>query len=143
MTRNYPDAPRVGIGIVVLRGDQVLLVKRGHPPAQGAWSLPGGSQELGETAEAAARRELYEETGLVVASLTLVGHVDSIHRDADGRIEYHYTILDFAAHDFSGEACAGDDVTAIAWAEDFDAYALWPEVRRIIAAARLIVRSAT
>jgi 8-oxo-dGTP diphosphatase len=138
MTRRYPDAPRVGIGIVVLRGDAVLLVRRGQAPALGAWSLPGGGQELGETAEAAARRELFEETGLVVGKLWLAGAVDSIHRDADGRVEYHYTILDFAADYQSGEARAGGDVTAVAWVDEcaFDTYDLWDEARRIIRLAR-------
>jgi 8-oxo-dGTP diphosphatase len=138
MTRRYPDAPRVGIGIVVLRGDAVLLVRRGQAPALGAWSLPGGGQELGETAEAAARRELFEETGLVVGQLWLAGAVDSIHRDADGRVEYHYTILDFAADYQSGEARAGGDVTAVAWVDEgaFDSYNLWDEARRIIRLAR-------
>ena len=139
MSREYPDAPRVGVGIVVLRGEQVLLVRRGRPPALGAWSLPGGGQELGETAETTARRELLEETGLEVGSLALAGHVDSIHRDAAGRIRFHYTILDFAARYIGGEARAGGDVTDIAWVSerDFDAYELWSEARRIIAAARL------
>jgi ADP-ribose pyrophosphatase YjhB (NUDIX family) len=84
----YPSHPQVGIGIVLLRGDEVLLVRRGRPPASGAWSLPGGRQELGETAEACARRELLEETGVTAGPLTLIGYVDSIHRDAAGRIEY-------------------------------------------------------
>ncbi|MCW8306142.1 NUDIX hydrolase [Acidiphilium sp. PA] len=138
MSRRYPDAPRVGIGIVVLRGEAVLLVRRGQPPAQGAWSLPGGGQELGETAEAAARRELFEETGLTVGALWLAGAVDSIHRDAEGRIEYHYTILDFAADYQGGEARPGGDVSAVAWVAEaeFDAYELWAEARRIIALAR-------
>ncbi|SIR15998.1 MULTISPECIES: NUDIX hydrolase [Acidiphilium] len=138
MSRRYPDAPRVGIGIVVLRGEAVLLVRRGQPPAQGAWSLPGGGQELGETAEAAARRELFEETGLTVGALWLAGAVDSIHRDTEGRIEYHYTILDFAADYQGGEARSGGDVSAVAWVAEteFDAYELWAEARRIIAVAR-------
>lgn len=137
MSREYPDQPRVGIGIVVLRGDAVLLVRRGRPPALGRWSLPGGGQELGETAEEAARRELREETGLEVGRLVLAGHVDSIHRDAEGRVRFHYTILDFAGRYTGGEARPSDDVTAIAWArpEEFDAYDLWDEARRIIAAA--------
>ena len=132
--RNYPTSPQVGIGIVLLRGDKVLLIKRGRPPGAGAWSLPGGKQELGETAEACARRELLEETGLTAGPLTLVAHVDSIHHDTAGRIEYHYTILDFAAHYVSGEAIAGDDVTDIAWVDpsEFAAYDLWPKAREVI-----------
>jgi ADP-ribose pyrophosphatase YjhB (NUDIX family) len=134
---SYPTAPRVGIGIVLLRGEEVLLVKRGKPPGKGAWSLPGGGQELGETAEETARRELREETGLECGPLTLIGHVDSIHYDEAGRIEYHYTILDFGARYCSGEARPGDDVTEIAWvtAQQFDDYALWEEARRIISKA--------
>jgi len=132
--RQYPSIPQFGIGIVLLRGDEVLLVRRGKPPAIGAWSLPGGRQELGETAEACARRELLEETGLQAGELRLIGHVDSIHRDAEGRIEYHYTILDFGARHIGGEAVAGDDVTELAWVREaeFDAYGLWDEARRII-----------
>ena len=132
--RTYPTAPQVGIGIVLLRGDKILLIKRGRPPGQGAWSLPGGKQELGETAEACARRELLEETGLTTGPLTFIAHVDSIHHDAAGRIEYHYTILDFAARYISGDATAGDDVTDIAWArpDEFDAYNLWPAAREVI-----------
>ncbi|MCB5943266.1 NUDIX hydrolase [Acidocella sp. KAb 2-4] len=133
----YPTRPQVGIGVVLLRGDEVLLVRRGKPPAMGAWALPGGSQELGETAEDAARRELREETGLACGPLVLAGHVDSIHHDPHGRIQFHYTILDFAARYTGGEAKAGDDVTETAWArpEEFDDYALWDEARRIIRAA--------
>jgi ADP-ribose pyrophosphatase YjhB (NUDIX family) len=138
MSRRYPDAPRVGIGIVVLRGDEVLLIRRGQPPALGAWSLPGGGQELGETAEAAARRELFEETGLEVGPLRLAGIADSIHRDGAGRVEYHYTIIDFAAAYAGGEARAGGDIAELAWVNtrDFDAYALWDEIVRIIDLAR-------
>ncbi len=140
MSREYPARPLVGIGIVVLRDDAVLLVRRGRPPAEGAWSLPGGAQELGETAEAAARRELAEETGLSVGPLRLAAHVDSIHRDADGRVQYHYTILDFAARYAGGTARAGGDVAAVAWAafDRFDEFDLWDEARRVIGLARLL-----
>jgi len=135
--RQYPTAPRVGIGIVLRRGDFFLLIKRGKPPGVGLWSLPGGAQELGETAEACARRELLEETGLACDDLTLVGHADSIHRDAAGAIEYHYTILDFTAAYIDGDAVAGDDVSDVVWArlEDFEAYGLSEDARRIIVKA--------
>ncbi|WP_244876872.1 NUDIX hydrolase [Acidocella facilis] len=137
----YPSAPKIGIGIVLIKGDEVLLVKRGKPPGAGLWSLPGGKQELGETAEETARRELFEETGLRCGPLVLAGHVDSIHRDAAGEIEFHYTILDFAARYEGGEAKAQDDVLEVAWAtrDEFDRYGLWSEARRIIEAAFRLV----
>lgn len=130
----YPERPQVGIGVILLRGEEVLLIRRGKAPELGAWALPGGSQELGETTEAAARRELLEETGLECGSLIFVGAADSIHHDAEGRILYHYTILDFAARYSGGDAKPGDDATDIAWVrvEEFDAYNLWHEARRVI-----------
>ncbi len=139
--REYPLRPMVAIGIAVLRPDAVLLVRRGRAPSLGQWSLPGGAQELGETVEAAARRELREETGLAIGPLTLVAHVDSIHRDIDGRVRFHYTILDFAALWIGGDPVAGDDVSALVWAP-FDAladHALWPEAVRIIELARALL----
>ncbi|MBU6448119.1 MAG: NUDIX hydrolase [Rhodospirillales bacterium] len=138
---SYPTAPKVGIGIVLIRNDEVLLVRRGKPPGAGTWSLPGGKQELGEAAEDTARRELREETGLECGELVLAGHADSIHRDVDGKIEFHYTILDFAARYVGGEAIAGDDVREVAWANraDFDHYALTPEARRMIETAFRLV----
>ena len=131
----------VGIGIVVLRPGGVLLVRRGRAPALGAWSLPGGAQELGETAEQAARRELLEETGLTVGPLLLAANVDSIHHDAEGRVQYHYTILDFAAAYAGGDARPGGDVTDIGWAafDAFEDYALWDEARRVIALSRKLL----
>jgi ADP-ribose pyrophosphatase YjhB (NUDIX family) len=137
MSREYPKQPLIGIGIIVLKGEEVLLIKRGRPPAQNQWSLPGGGQELGETAEAAARRELLEETGLEVGTLTLIAHVDSIHRDEHGFVQWHYTILDFAAVYKGGTPRAASDVLDLAWVHprDFDSYALWPEARRVIGMA--------
>ena len=136
--REYPVRPLVGIGIIVLRGDSLLLVRRGRPPAEGRWSLPGGGQELGETAEAAARRELMEETGLEVGAMRLVGHADSIHLGPDGRVQFHYTILDFAAAWREGEPVAGGDVLDALFAplNRLADYELWSEIHRVVGLAR-------
>ncbi len=142
--RTYPSRPLVGIGIAVIRGSTVLLIRRARPPAAGQWSLPGGAQKLGETAEAAARRELREETGLTVGPLHLAGHVDSIHADPAGAIEFHYTILDFCAAYARGNAQAGGDAAEIAWAEigALESYTAWPALRRIVDNSLRIVKQA-
>ena len=139
--REYPARPIVGIGIVVIKGDSVLLVRRGKPPNVGTWTLPGGAQEVGETTEQAARRELLEETGLEVETLHFAATVDNIRRDADGRIRYHYTIIDFAARWVAGEPVAATDVTEATWAklDALDEYGLWSEAHRVIAIAHRLV----
>ncbi len=144
MSREYPARPLVGIGVVLLKPGAVLLVRRAKAPNAGSWSLPGGAQELGETAEAAARRELREEAGLEAGPMQLAANVDSIHRDAEGRVQFHYTILDFAAEWVGGEPVAGDDVSAAVFAplDGLEPYALWDEAHRVIAIARRILSSA-
>jgi 8-oxo-dGTP diphosphatase len=139
--REYPTRPFVGIGIVVIKGTQVLLCRRGKPPNIGSWTLPGGAQDVGETCEAAARRELMEETGLVVGDLHFCAHVDTIRRDDDGRVRFHYTILDFAGRWVDGEPFAGSDVSEVRWVplDALEPYDLWSEAHRIIAIARRLV----
>lgn len=139
--REYPPRPIVGIGVVVLKGDSVLLVRRGKPPNLGDWTVPGGAQELGETTEETARRELMEEAGVEVGALMLAATVDTIRHDAAGRVQYHYTIIDYAARWLSGEPRAGSDATAAVWApmDRLDEYRLWSEAVRVIGIARRLV----
>ncbi len=100
------------MGVIVLRGGEVLLVRRGREPGRGRWALPGGAQRAGETVEEAGRRELREEAGLEVGALRFVGYVDAIHRDPEGRVRFHYTILDLAASWQGGAPACGDDAEA-------------------------------
>ena len=114
-SREYPEAPRVGVGAVVLKDGHVLVVQRNHPPAEGKWSIPGGLVNLGETTEAAAVREVAEECGLTVRLLGLAGVVDRVIRDPDGRIRYHYVLVDYAAVPVSGDLRPGSDAADARW----------------------------
>jgi ADP-ribose pyrophosphatase YjhB (NUDIX family) len=122
--RSYPDRPYVGVGVVVLRGDEVLLAQRGKWPRKFTWSIPGGAQEIGETVQDAALREVREETGLEIEIIGLIDVVDSIQRDESERVQFHYTLVDFVAEWRSGEAVAADDVAGLRWVR-LDALAEW------------------
>lgn len=113
--RQYPDRPIAGVGVVAVRDGRVLLVRRGQPPAEGRWSIPGGAVELGETARQAARREVREETGLELEIGEVVDVVDIISRDERGGIEYHFLLVDFRGHSPQGELTPGDDVVEARW----------------------------
>lgn len=134
MPRTYPDRPFVGVGVVVWRDDEVLLIRRAKPPRQGQWSLPGGAQKLGETVRQAAIREVREETGLEVALTRLLDAVDSISHDEAGRVQYHYTLVDFAAEWRAGEPTPGGDAAEARWVArgDLNRYELWEETVRVI-----------
>jgi ADP-ribose pyrophosphatase YjhB (NUDIX family) len=93
--RKFPDRPLVGVGAVIVDGDRVVLVKRGHEPLKGEWSLPGGAVELAETLAEAVAREVREETGLDVEVGPVVEVLDRIHRTSEGRVEYHYVLIDY------------------------------------------------
>lgn len=124
----------VGVGAVVWRDERVLLIRRGMPPRIGQWSLPGGAQQLGETLAEAVTREILEETGLMVEQLQFLTTVDLIDREPDGRVRYHYTLVDFTAEAPLGDAVAGDDAVDVAWFEipELTGLGLWSETLRII-----------
>ncbi len=138
MKRDYPQAPIVGVGIVCFRDADVLLIRRGKPPREGGWSLPGGRQKLGETVRECALRELRQETGVEAEIGPLVDVVDSMTRDGDGGLQYHYTLVDFRADWRAGEPRAGGDAADARWfaPAELEALELWDETRRVIALAR-------
>ncbi|MEE2721809.1 MAG: NUDIX hydrolase [Pseudomonadota bacterium] len=133
-SREYPDKPVCGVGVVCLKDDQVLLVKRAKPPITWQWSIPGGGQELGETTREAALRELKEETGVDAELIGLIDVIDTVREDEEGRIQFHYTLVDFAAIWRSGEPVADDDVSDAQWVllSDLEDKGLWSETIRVI-----------
>ncbi|WNJ98693.1 NUDIX hydrolase [Thalassospiraceae bacterium LMO-JJ14] len=133
--REFPQRPLVGIGAVIVGHKGVVLIKRGKAPRLGSWSLPGGAQKIGETVHAAALREIQEETGLTAEIRGLVDVVDSITPDPDGRIKYHYTLVDlWATTDAVAEPIAGGDAADAQWFSlaDLEGLQLWSETLRVI-----------
>jgi 8-oxo-dGTP diphosphatase len=135
--------PTPAVGVVCLRGAEVLLIRRGAPPLLGAWSLPGGRIEWGERAADAALRELREETGVEADLLGLIDVVDGLFTSrSNGEVTRHYLLVDYAARWRSGEPQAGDDAADAAFhpLDALEGLALWDETVRIIrmAAARFV-----
>lgn len=126
MAREYPAQPVVGVGAVVVRDGRALIVKRAHEPRKGEWSLPGGHVTLGESLSDAARREVKEETGLDVHPGAIIETFDRVHRDPDGRIRFHFVIVDFVCESRAGDPVAGSDADAVAWVtvDELDAYSV-------------------
>jgi 8-oxo-dGTP diphosphatase len=138
--RRHPDRPIVAVGAVILDASRVLLIQRGQEPLKGQWSLPGGAVETGETLQAALAREVREETGLDVDVGPVVEVLDSIRRDAEGRAEYHFIIVDYLCRlrdpALSAATC-GTDAVDVRWVDlaDLEAY-------RVSAAAVAVIRKA-
>lgn len=129
--------PVPAVGVVCIRGDEVLLIRRGAPPLVGEWSLPGGRIEWGERAADAALRELLEETGVTVELAGLIDVVDGLFG------ERHYVLVDYAARWVSGEPVAGDDAADARFypLAEIGALGLWSETVRIIEAGARLARS--
>jgi 8-oxo-dGTP diphosphatase len=138
LRREYPAQPITCVGVVVWHGDRVLLVQRAKPPRLGQWSLPGGAQQLGETLKDTARREVREEAGLEVELGEVIATLDLIERDDNGRVRYHYVLIDFVAEAAGAELRPGDDAAAARWftLEEAKRLGLWSETLRVIGVAR-------
>lgn len=115
ISRRYPDRPVLGIGALIIEENRILLVERGREPLRGYWSLPGGVLETGETLHEGIRREVLEETGLVIEPLQVVEVFERIIRDADGRAEYHYVLVDYLCTVSGGVMAAADDACRAEW----------------------------
>ena len=140
MTSPLP-APVPAVGVVCLRGGEVLLIRRGKPPKQGEWSLPGGRIEPGERAIDAGRRELREETGVEAEIIGLIDVVDGLFPEA-GR---HYVLIDYAARWIKGEPVAGDDALEARFVPLSQAEEMldWSETRRLIRLAVGIITASS
>ena len=135
MRREYPEAPIVGVGAVVIDGTKVLLVRRGNEPLKGEWSLPGGALEVGETLQQGVVREVLEETGLTVTPAGVVEILDRIVRDEESeRIRYHYVLIDFVCRVIGGSPLVGSDADEVRWVDRaaLDEYQVAPVTVRVI-----------
>ena len=139
LQREFPIAPLVGVGAVIVHEGRVLLVQRGREPMKGRWTIPGGLVEIGEALDAAVVRETREETGLEVEPIELVELLDRIHRE-EGRVRYHYVIADYLCRLVGGTLAAADDAAAVRWVEraewnSHSALAIDPITVRVVEAA--------
>ncbi len=132
--RQYPARPFVGVGAIVVADGKVVLVRRRHEPLAGRWSLPGGLLELGEAVTTGVVREVKEETGLDVEVGPIVEVVDRIHRDAEGRVQYHYVLADYLCVPVGGTLAPGDDASEVALVgvESLEGYGVAGETAGVI-----------
>ena len=134
MNREYPQQPNIGVGVIVVRDGKVLVVQRGREPGAGTWAFPGGRLELGETLAEAAVREAREETGLDVEPGEVAAVVEFIDRDEQGKVRWHYVIVDLLATPVGGTLQPGDDSLDVRWVglEEIGTLDLAPRMARII-----------
>jgi 8-oxo-dGTP diphosphatase len=143
-TRKYPDRPYVGVGAVIVQDGQVLIVKRKYDPLAGQWSLPGGGVELGETLEDSIVREMLEETGLEIEVGPVIEVFDRITRDDEGKVRYHFVLVDYLCWPVGGELQASSDVADARFVDpaDLPQYKLTAKANDVIARALELDRDA-
>ena len=134
MKRTYPNQPVVGVAGILIEGESVLLVQRGHEPQKGKWSVPGGALEVGETIAEGVQRELHEETGLDVEVGGLIEIFERIADRDDAGVRHHYVILDYLCLRSGGELRAGGDAADARWVDksDLDSYSITPGTPAVI-----------
>jgi 8-oxo-dGTP diphosphatase len=144
-SRSYPERPIVGVGAVVLDEERVVLVKRAHEPLKGHWSLPGGAVEIGETLKDAIAREVQEETGLIVDVGPIVDVLDRLRHDAEGRVEYHYILIEFLCYPRGGTLACASDAEDVSWArfDDLGRFGLTASTLDVIHSAVRRMQGAT
>jgi ADP-ribose pyrophosphatase YjhB (NUDIX family) len=132
LKRLYPDQPIVGIGVVLVHNGKLVLIKRGNDPGRGKWSIPGGLVELGEQIESAVIREANEETCLTVKNPQIVDVVDNVERDAEGKVKYHYVIVDYLVEVVCGDIAAASDAEELRWVpfDEVESYVLTSSFRQ-------------
>ena len=134
MKREYPDHPIVGVGAIIIKGEEVLLAKRGKEPGYGKWSIPGGAVNLGETLEEAVVREVCEEVNLEVRVGVVVEVLERILRDPEGGVQYHYVLVDFLCEHLSGEEKPSSEALEVQWVpiSEIPRYRLPGKTKRVI-----------
>ncbi|MCW4039102.1 MAG: NUDIX hydrolase [Candidatus Bathyarchaeota archaeon] len=139
MQRKYPVCPLIGVGALIHRGDKIVVVKRENEPAKGLWSIPGGLLELGERVYDGVKREVMEETGLDVEIDRLLDVIDNIVYDDDGKICYHYVLIDYLCSSSHGDLTAATDVTEAQWIklEDVNRLPTTKTLKRLLVKANL------
>ena len=138
--RRYPPCPLVGVGILIVEGENILLAKRENDPGKGRWSIPGGLLELGEPVRDGAKREAKEETGIDVEIEDLLDVIDNIIRDEEGKVCYHYVLVDFLGHPVGGQLQPGTDVKEAMWASirELDTLNTTRTLKRLVEKAKLL-----
>jgi len=118
--REFPSVPRVAVGALVVESGKLLMICRAKAPSAGVWAIPGGGVEIGETLQEAAEREIFEETGLKIKAGEPFFAFEIIEKDEEGKVRFHYVIVDLTAEVIGGELCPGDDAMDVRWVSSRD-----------------------